>query len=64
MSPAHVANYVFELAKLYNKFYHEESILKAEDKNIKGFRLLLSKATVQIIKKAMSLLGIAVPERM
>lgn len=64
MSPAHVANYVFELAKLYNKFYHEESILKAEDKNIKGFRLLLSKATAQIIKKAMSLLGIAVPERM
>lgn len=64
MSPAHVANYIFELAKLYNKFYHEESILKAEDKNIKGFRLLLSKATAQIIKKAMSLLGIAVPERM
>src|SRR5699024_8112073 len=64
MSPAHVANYIFELAKLYNKFYHEEPILKAEDKNIKGFRLLLSKSTAQIIKRAMSLLGIAVPERM
>lgn len=64
MSPAHVANYIFELAKLYNKFYHEEPILKAEDKNIKVFRLLLSKSTAQIIKRAMSLLGIAVPERM
>ena len=33
-SPAHIANYVFELAKLFNKFYHEESILKAEDPDV------------------------------
>lgn len=63
-SPAQVANYVYELAKLYNKFYHEESILKAEDQAIKNFRLKLSKITASIILRGMKLLGIDVPERM
>lgn len=63
-SPAHIANYVFELAKLYNKFYHEESILKAEDKQVRNFRLDLSAATAGTINKGMTLLGIRVPERM
>lgn len=63
-SPAHIANYVFELAKLYNKFYHEESILKAEDLTIRNFRLDLSAATAGIINKGMTLLGIRVPARM
>ncbi|MDF3077664.1 MAG: arginine--tRNA ligase [Sphingobacteriaceae bacterium] len=63
-SPALIANYVYELAKLYNKFYHEEPILKADDGNVKLFRLQLSLATAGIIKKAMKLLGIEVPERM
>lgn len=63
-SPALVANYVFELAKLFNKFYHEESILKAEDTLVRDFRLDLANATAEVIKKSMELLGIAVPDRM
>ena len=63
-SPAIVANYVYELAKTYNKFYHEKSILQAEDEITKQFRLQLSTASGKVIKKAMALLGIEVPERM
>lgn len=63
-SPAMIANYIYELAKLYNKFYHEESILKAEDLLVKNFRLDLSAAASSVIKKGMKLLGIQVPERM
>jgi arginyl-tRNA synthetase len=63
-SPAHIANYVFELAKLFNKFYHEESILKAEDPQVRNFRLDLAAATASIINKSMKLLGIRVPSRM
>ncbi|WP_026898480.1 arginine--tRNA ligase [Daejeonella oryzae] len=63
-SPAQIANYVFELAKLYNKFYHEEPILKAEEESVKQFRLSLSAATAAVIKKSMKLLGIAVPDKM
>jgi len=63
-SPAQVANYIYELAKLYNKFYHEESILKAEDISIKNFRLELSRITASTIARGMKLLGIDVPERM
>jgi arginyl-tRNA synthetase len=63
-SPALVANYVYELTKLYNRFYHEFSILKEENVLIKQFRLQLSKASAQILSNAMMLLGIEVPERM
>lgn len=63
-SPALVANYVYESAKLYNKFYHECPILQAENEPAKQFRLQLSLATGKVIKKAMNLLGIEVPERM
>ena len=63
-SPALVANYTYELAKLYNKFYHEEIILKLEDEELKAFRLALSAATAKTIKMAMHLLGIQVPDRM
>jgi len=63
-SPAVVANYVYEVAKAFNKFYHEKSILQAEDETSKQFRLQLSFATAKVIKKAMGLLGIEVPERM
>lgn len=64
MSPALIANYAYELAKQYNKFYHEESILKVEDETIKYFRLSLSQATARLIERSMALLGIEVPERM
>lgn len=63
-SPAVIANYVYELAKSYNKFYHEHSILQAEDEQLKQFRLQLSAASAKVIKKGMALLGIEVPERM
>ena len=63
-SPAVIANYVYELAKVYNKFYHEKSILQAEDEISKQFRLQLSASSAKVISKAMNLLGIDVPERM
>ncbi|HYK77478.1 MAG TPA: arginine--tRNA ligase [Daejeonella sp.] len=63
-SPAQIANYAFELSKLYNKFYHEESILKAEDEQVKQFRLEISAATAAVINKSMRLLGIEVPDMM
>ena len=59
-----MANYTYELAKLYNKFYHEEPILKVEELQLKNFRLALSQSTASVIKKSMSLLGIDVPEKM
>jgi arginyl-tRNA synthetase len=63
-NPGAIANYVYELAKAYNKFYHEHSILQAEDELVKQFRLQLSTASAKVIKKGMNLLGIEVPERM
>lgn len=63
-SPAQIANFVYEVAKLYNKFYHESPIIKAEDEDLKQFRLELSSATAAVIRKGMRLLGIEVPERM
>lgn len=64
LSPAIIANYVYELAKEYNQFYHDFAILKAENKELRDFRLVLSTVIAQIIKSSMSLLGIEVPERM
>lgn len=63
-SPALIANYVYELAKLYNKFYHESPILKIENQGTRIFRLELSATTARIIKRGMKLLGIDVPDRM
>lgn len=63
-SPAQIANYVYDIAKLYNKFYHEESILKAEEEDVKAFRLHLSASAARIIAESMCMLGIEVPERM
>lgn len=63
-SPAVIANYVYELAKTYNKFYHEISILQAERETAKHFRLQLSDVTGKVISRGMKLLGIDVPERM
>lgn len=63
-NPSMVANYAYELTKLYNRFYHEHNILKEEDETIKTFRLQLSSACAQTLSNAMNLLGINVPERM
>ncbi|MCC8093971.1 MAG: arginine--tRNA ligase [Tannerellaceae bacterium] len=63
-SPALIANYIYELVKEYNQFYHDFSILKEENEQIRKFRLVLSKNVAKIIKSGMALLGIEVPERM
>lgn len=59
-----IANYVYDLAKEYNQFYHDFPILREENTALRDFRLLLSKNIASIIQKGMSLLGIEVPERM
>ncbi len=64
MSPALVANYAYELAREYNQFYHEVVILKEENEIKRNFRIALSDFAGNVIKSAMSLLGIQVPERM
>ena len=63
-SPALIANHLYSLAKEYNQFYHDCSILKEEDNNVRGFRLALSKLTAKVIKTGAALMGIQVPERM
>lgn len=63
-SPAVIANYVYELVKEYNQFYHDFSILREENPELKYFRLVLSAAVADVIRKGMNLLGIDVPERM
>ena len=64
LSPAIVANYIYEMAKEYNQFYHEYPILSEEKAGISVFRLFLSLQVGKIIQSGMSLLGIDVPERM
>ena len=63
-SPSGIANYAYELAKEYNQFYHDFSILREENEATKAFRILLTHNVGKIIKSAMNLLGIEVPERM
>lgn len=63
-NPAAIANYVYDLAKEFNQFYHDYSILKEESPEKKNFRLILSKNVGKIIKSGMELLGIEVPDRM
>ena len=63
-SPALIANYVYDLAKEYNQFYHDYSILKEQDTAVRAFRLQLSATVADVICRGMSLLGIEVPERM
>ena len=64
-SPASLANYLYELAKLFNKFYHEvPPIVKTEAGEAKQFRLNLCKKTADIIHSGMKILGITSPERM
>ena len=63
-SPAQIANYVYDLVKEYNQFYHDFSILKEENEAVRAFRLMLSANVAKVIASGMSLLGIDVPERM
>lgn len=64
-SPASLANYIYEVAKMFNKFYHEvPPIVKEEDHQLKQLRLNLSWVTANILKSGTRILGIEVPERM
>ena len=64
MNPSLVANYVFSLAKIFNSFYSEHSVSRAETEEKKQLRLRICVMTAHIIQSSMSLLGIKVPERM
>ena len=63
-SPALIANYVYDLAREFNQFYHDYSILHEANEAIRNFRLILSETTAKVIKSGMKLLGIEVPEKM
>ncbi len=63
-SPSVIANYCYDLVKEYNQFYHDFSILREENPDLKVFRLALSQNVGKIVRLGMSLLGIEVPERM
>ena len=63
-SPSLIANYTYDLVKEYNQFYHDFSILKEENADLKNMRLVLSANVAKVIKAAMSLLGIKVPTKM
>jgi arginyl-tRNA synthetase len=63
-SPAVIANYIYSVAQTFNTFYTAHSVLKAENQEKKELRLQLCQLTSDVIKNAMSLLGIRVPERM
>ena len=63
-SPALVANYCYDLAKEYNQFYHDYSILKEEDTQKRDLRLLLSAVVARTLKAGVALLGMEMPERM
>lgn len=63
-SPAVIANYIYDLVKEYNQFYHDHSILKEENGAIRNFRLILSLNVSRTVQKGMQLLGIEVPDRM
>lgn len=63
-SPALIANYVYDLVKEYNQFYHDFSVLREEDESKRSFRLSLSKVVADTIEKAFALLGIEMTERM
>jgi arginyl-tRNA synthetase len=63
-NPSIIANYAYDLVKEYNQFYHDFSILREENEALKVFRLALSQQVAAVVKTAMGLLGIEVPERM
>ncbi|MBE2274438.1 MAG: arginine--tRNA ligase, partial [Flavobacteriales bacterium] len=64
LSPALVANYIYDLVKSYNSFYQNNPILNQDNENTKQFRLELSSLTGKTIKKGLSLLGIGTVDRM
>lgn len=63
-SPSIIANYMYELVKEYNQFYHDFSILREENEAMKVFRVALSANVAKVVRLGMALLGIEVPDRM
>ena len=63
-SPSVIANYCYDLVKEYNQFYHDFSILREDNADVKVFRLALSREVGKVVRLGMGLLGIEVPERM
>lgn len=63
-SPSGIANYVYDLVKEYNQFYHDFSILREENEDVKLFRVTLSANIAKVVRLGMGLLGIEVPDRM
>lgn len=63
-SPALIANYVYDVVKMYNQFYHDHTILGEEVPAVRSLRLELSRQSARVIRTATALLGIKVPERM
>ena len=63
-APSVVGAYVYELAKQFNGYYHDHSILKEENAGVRTMRLQLAQQVARVIKEGMKLLGIDVPERM
>ena len=63
-SPALIANYAYELAKEFNQYYHDTPILREENVELLQTRLVLVETIARVLSKAMSILGITLPERM
>lgn len=63
-SPAVIANYAYELAKEFNQYYHDTPILREENMELLKYRLVLVESIAKVLAKAMSILGITLPERM
>ncbi|MDX9882550.1 MAG: arginine--tRNA ligase [Prolixibacteraceae bacterium] len=63
-SPALIANYVYDIVKEFNQFYHDFSILKEENEQVRNLRLVLAETIAKIIRSGMKLLGIGVVDRM
>ena len=64
MNPAKWIEYIYELAKTYNKFYNDCQILQAEEESVRNIRILLTQKTATAIYAGFDLVGIQVPERM
>ena len=63
-SPALIANYAYELAKEFNQYYHDTPILREENAELLSMRLVLVQTIAKVLRKAMAILGIALPDRM
>ncbi|MBQ2394966.1 MAG: arginine--tRNA ligase, partial [Alistipes sp.] len=63
-APSIIANYTYELAKQFNGYYHDHSILREEDEAVRAMRIRLAASVAKVVRLSMKLLGIDVPERM